>query len=73
VNKQQYEFLKNEFGMTEDQVKTIGIDAWQKTREDCFMIEAEEAYKVQDNDEDISSRGRIAASIADIKHRQIKK
>ncbi|WP_432651438.1 hypothetical protein [Huintestinicola sp.] len=83
LSEAQLEFLKLEFGLTEKEISKLSLDEWHKIREKCADIEIEETYLdeldeslTEDDDEfydcvHCTERGEIAASIVDLKYKQL--
>lgn len=72
LDRKQIDFLENEFGISEEQVKNIkSIDEWAEIREKCFLFSFEECT-LDDNDEiiDNTEKGYIALSIADTGYKE---
>lgn len=67
----QLKFIKDEFGIDLDVIKNINIDEWQKIREKCADIECNEAVNIFYGDYDDTSREDIAASIVNIKFKNL--
>lgn len=68
ISAEQLEFLNNEFGYQKADIAKMSQEEWTLVREKCFMIEAEE---VDENTEEISERGKLASSIADLTYKKL--
>lgn len=72
LNPNQIAFLKEQFGISEKDIKNISLEKWKEIRLKCFEIEGAEAMKIADKSTCIlSDLGEIAASIVDTKYKQI--
>lgn len=72
LNPNQIAFLKEQFGISEKDIKNISLEKWKEIRLKCFEIEGVEAMKIADKGTCIlSDLGEIAASIVDTKYKQI--
>lgn len=68
ISAEQLEFLKKEFGFQKPDIAKMSKEEWTAVREKCFMIEAEE---VDEDTEEISERGELASSIADLTYKKL--
>lgn len=72
LNPNQIAFLKEQFDISEKDIKNISLEEWKEIRLKCFEIEGAEALKIADKDNCVlSDSGEIAASIVDTKYREI--
>lgn len=62
-SKKELEFLKSEFGYTEDQINNLSEDELSDLTDKCFDIEVDEVVATDDGDGDVSERGETAADI----------
>ena len=72
LDRKQIDFLENEFGISEEQVKNIkSIDEWAEIQEKCFLFSFEECT-LDDNNDIIGNteKGYIALSIADTDYKE---
>lgn len=68
IGKDGVEFIKKEFGITEDDLEKFDKDAWHELRLKCFDIECEEI----DEDVECSDRGESAADIVDLLYCEVR-
>ena len=66
MNEGQKRFVEKELGISENDIMNMSRDEIRDLREKFFDIETEEAMKIDDEDDDISSRGETAADIVDL-------
>lgn len=72
LNSDQIAFLKEQFDISEKDIKNISLQKWKEIRLKCFEIEGVEAMKIADENTCIlSDLGEIAASIVDTTYKQI--
>lgn len=72
LNNDQLKFLKKEFGISKDELKSISKDDWHKLREKCFDISVDELLDDDGYAVDfVTKRCELAESIADMKYSQM--
>lgn len=71
MNVSQKNFLKDEFGISESDLKNMTLDKWDDIRSKAFDIEAE--LLPDDEDEPWSERCKLAVSIVDFDYSSLKK
>ncbi|MCD8295008.1 MAG: hypothetical protein LUE27_07190 [Clostridia bacterium] len=62
-SEKELEFLKNEFGYTENQIDNFSEDELSDLTDECFDIEVDEVVAADDGNGDVSERGETAADI----------
>jgi hypothetical protein len=63
-NEKHYDLLMKEFGLSREDMKSIGKEAWQKIREQCMWISADEII----DSGDFPEKAEIAEEIMDTKY-----
>lgn len=67
LTEEELEFLNEEFGLSEDDIRKMTKDSWTEIREKCFFIEADEF----DESDNCTEKGELAADIASIKYSKL--
>ena len=65
LSKKCLQFLSFEFGITENGIFLMDKPQLRELREKCFDIEVDEAVEADNNNTDISQRGKIASDCVD--------
>lgn len=72
LNSKQKSFLLSEFGIDDNKLREMTPEEWKDIRFKCFSVECDETALSNDEETcDVTNKGTIAASIADIKYKDM--